>query len=589
MISKNHLHDLPKEAGVYQYYDKNETLIYVGKAKNIKKRVRSYFNKQTHNTKTASLIKKITSIKYIIVDTEMDALLLENNLIKQYQPKYNVLLKDGKTYPWICIKKEKFPKVFQTRTLKKDGSEYFGPYTSIRLVKTLLDFFHQLYPLRTCSLNLSEKNISTNRFSVCLEYHIGNCLGPCVGLQDNENYLLAINHIKQILNGDVDSVIAYFKKIMLSFSKNLNYEKAQVIKEKIFLLKKYQAKSTIVSPRINNIDVFTIVSENQYAFVNYLKISSGAIIQAHSFEIKKKLNETDENLLLLSITEIRRRFKSTSKNIYCSHPIANFLPELIITVPKIGEKKKLINLSLKNAKQLLLNRKIVKTKTKKEKQLRVLTQLKKDLHLLSIPKHIECFDNSNTQGLNPVSACVVFKNALPSKKEYRHFNIKTVLGPNDFKSMEEVVFRRYSRLLKKGGGLPQLIIVDGGKGQVSATTNSLKKLNLLGKIAVIGIAKRLEEIYFPNDSVPLYLNKRSESLKLIQQLRNEAHRFSLIHHRNRRMTDSIKSSLDDIKGIGPKTIKLLITHFGSVKKVLEANKIELESLIGKDKTNKLLK
>jgi len=584
----NIIKNLPNKAGVYQYYDKNKSLLYVGKAKNLKKRVSSYFKKKQEHGKTRVLISKIQDIKYIVVATEMDALLLENNLIKKYQPKYNVLLKDGKTYPWICIKNESFPRIFQTRNVIKDGSEYFGPYTSVRLVKTLLEFFHQLYPLRNCTLNLSDKNIKEEKFKVCLEYHMGNCLGPCIGEQSNENYMLGIEHIRQIIKGDIKSVIIHLKEAMLKFSANLEFEKAQSIKEKINLLNNYQAKSTIVNPKINDVDVFTIISDEDSAFVNYLKINSGAIVQAHTMEFKKKLEEKEEELLQLAIIELRQRFNSTSKEIYCSHSLENVWKDLSITIPKIGDKRKLIELSMRNAKYIQLDKQKQKINNKERvDNKRLLEQLQNDLHLLEKPRHIECFDNSNIQGTNAVAACVVFKNAKPSKKEYRHFNIKTVNGPDDFASMEEVVYRRYKRLKDEGSNLPQLIVIDGGKGQLSSAVKSLEKLGLRGKISIIGIAKKLEEIYFPGDSVPLYLDKRSESLKLIQQLRNEAHRFGITHHRKKRSKGNLGTSLDEIEGIGPKTVELLIAHFGSVKKVMDAKKEELEGLIGKSKAEKV--
>ena len=579
---------IPEKAGVYRYYDKNETLLYVGKAKNLKKRVISYFNKKLEHGKTKVLVSKIHDIQYVVVPTEIDALLLENNLIKKHQPKYNVALKDGKTYPWICIKNEPFPRIFQTRNVIKDGSVYFGPYTSVRLVKTLLDFFHQLYPLRNCSLSLTDKNINAKKFKVCLEYHIGNCLGPCEDKQTNEEYQLGIEHVQQIIKGDIKSVTQHLKTTMLHFSEKMEFEKAQSVKEKIDLLNNYQAKSSIVNPKINDVDVFTILSDKDTAFVNYLKINSGAIIQAHTLELNKKLNETEEELLQLAIIELRQRFKSTSKTIYCSHSLENVWEDLSITIPKIGDKKKLIDISLRNAKYMQLDKQKRKINNiEKQDNKRILERLQKDLHLINRPKHIECFDNSNIQGTNPVAACVVFKNARPSKKDYRHFNIKTVVGPDDFASMEEVVYRRYKRLLKEEEPLPELIIVDGGKGQLSSAVKSLDKLKLRGKVAIVGIAKRLEEIYFPGDSIPLYLDKRSESLKLIQQLRDEAHRFSITHHRKQREKNILGTSLDKIEGIGPKTVELLISHFGSVKKVMEAKKEELEKLIGKAKAKKI--
>ena len=581
--------NIPNKAGIYQYYNKTECLLYIGKAKNLKKRVSSYFTKTQEHGKTRVLVSKIQDIKYVVVSSEMDALLLENNLIKKHQPKYNVMLKDGKTYPWICIKNEPFPRVFQIRTIIKDGSAYFGPYTSVRLVKTLLDFFHQLYPLRNCTLNLSETNIKADKFKVCLEYHMGNCLGPCIGEQTNTDYQIGIENIKQIIKGDIRSVIQHLKTAMLKFSEKMEFEKAQSVKQKIDLLSNYQAKSTIVNPKINDVDVFTIISDETTAFVNYLKINSGAIIQAHTLELKKKLDETEEELLQLAIVELRQRFNSTSKQIYCSHSLENVWENLSITLPKIGDKKQLIDLSLSNAKYMLLEQKKQKMNNRERvNNKRVLEQLQKDLRLLERPRHIECFDNSNIQGTNPVAACVVFKNAKPSKKDYRHFNIKTVVGPDDFASMGEVVYRRYKRLLKEERSLPELIVIDGGKGQLSSAVKSLEKLNLRGKISIIGIAKRLEEIYFPGDSVPLYLDKRSESLKLIQQLRDEAHRFGISHHRKQRGKDSLGTSLDKIDGIGPKTVELLIAHFGSVKHVKAAKKEELVKLIGKAKADKIL-
>ena len=516
------LNNIPQKVGVYRYYDKNEKLLYIGKAKNLKKRVSSYFTKKQESGKIKVLVSKIFDIQYVVVQTEMDALLLENNLIKKHQPKYNVMLKDGKTYPWICVKNEPFPRVFQTRNVVKDGSFYFGPYTSVRLVKTLLDFFHQLYPLRNCILNLSTENIIARKFKVCLEYHMGNCLGPCVGKQTSADYQIGIEHIKQIIKGDIKSVIKHLKTAMLGFSKKMEFEKAQSVKHKIQLLKNYQSKSTIVNPKINDVDVFTIISDKKTAFVNYLKINSGAIIQAHTLELKKQLNEEEKNLLLLAIVELRQRFNSTSKTIYCSHYLENVWEDLNITLPKIGDKKKLIDLSLRNAKYMQLeHQKRKRNNSARQNNKRILERLQKDLHLLKCPRHIECFDNSNIQGAHAVSACVVFKNAKPNKKDYRHFNIKTVVGPDDFTSMEEVVYRRYKRLLKEKQPLPELIVIDGGKGQLSSAVKSLEKLNLREEIAIIGIAKRLEEIYFPGDSVPLYLDKRSESLKVIDTMQIE--------------------------------------------------------------------
>lgn len=583
------LQNLTTEPGVYRFYDKKDSLLYVGKAKNLKRRVTSYFNRQHDNFKTTYMVRKIERIEILVVETEMDALLLENNLIKKYQPRYNILLKDDKTYPWICIKKEPFPRVFYTRQLIKDGSEYYGPYTNPKIISAMLNFIRQIYPLRTCKFNLSDDNIKAKKFKECLEFHIGNCLAPCVGKQQSNDYDQDIDHIRQILKGNIRTVVQHFKTEMLKLSDKMEYEKAQLVKEKIEQLEHYQSKSSIVSPIINDVDVFAIASDKDYAFVNFFKVSSGAIIQAHSMEIKKKLDESDEELLTMAITEIRQRFHSTSKEAFVNISIESHWEQLKISVPKIGDKYKLVNLCFKNAKN------VQKDRLRKNEELRqrldnkrVLEQLQHDLRLNSKPRHIECFDNSNMQGSNPASACVVFKNAKPSKQDYRFFNVKTVQGPDDFASMEEVVFRRYKRLQEEAQDLPQLIVIDGGKGQLSSARRSLEKLNLHHKIAIIGIAKRLEEIYFPNDSIPLYLDKRSESLKVIQQLRNEAHRFSLKHHRNRRSKDSLGTSLDAIEGIGPKTVEKLITHFGSVKRVLEANEKELTKLVGNSKANLIM-
>ena len=509
-------------------------------------------------------------------------------MIKKHQPQYNVLLKDDKTYPWICIKNEAFPRIFSTRKLLKDGSDYFGPYTSMRLVKTLLEFAKQLYPLRTCNYNLTQENIQKQKFKVCLEYHIGNCKAPCVDLQTEDDYQIGIQHIKKILNGDIRSVIKHLQNLMQNFSRDMAFEQAQIIKEKIALLENYQAKSTIVNPKINDVDVFSIVSDEQYAYVNFFKVASGAIIQSYTLEMKKKLAENDEELLIIAMTELRQRFQSTSKECYTSIPISSVWKNLKISVPKIGDKRKLVELSYRNAKHLQMERlrKIENVKNREHNK-RLMEQMQSDLYLKAKPLHIECFDNSNIQGSNPVAACVVFKNGKPSKKEYRHFNIKTVSGSDDFASMKEVVYRRYNRLIEEGKELPQLVIVDGGKGQLSSAVKSLEQLGLIGKIAIIGIAKKLEEIYFPGDSVPLYLDKRSETLKLIQQARNEAHRFGINHHRNQRSKDALYTSLDNITGIGPKTIQKLISHFGSVKRVMEADEKDLISLVGVKKTKLL--
>lgn len=574
------LQTLPTNPGVYQFYDADEVLIYVGKAINLKKRVSSYFQKVHDNAKTRVLVKKIVRIEHIVVATESDALLLENNLIKKYQPRYNILLKDDKSYPWICVRKERFPRVFLTRRMVKDGSLYFGPYTSMKTVHTLLDLFKELFPLRTCAYDLSLQNIQNHKFKACLEYHLKNCKGACEGLQTEEDYNENIRQIIEILKGNFKDTVKRFKEEMLSLAADLRFEEAQVIKEKLEVLEKYQAKSTIVSSKISNVDVFTIVSDEEYAYVNFLQVAYGAIVRAHTIEIKKKLEETDRELLEYAIIDIRERFFSASKEIIV--PFEVTLAEgLLLTIPKLGEKKQLLELSERNAKHLRQDR------FKQEKILdperhtnRILTQMQRDLHLAVPPVHIECFDNSNIQGTNPVSACVVFKNAKPSKKDYRHFNVKTVEGPNDFASMEEAVFRRYRRLLDEQQPLPQLIIIDGGKGQLSSALKALEQLELRGKIAVISIAERLEEIYFPEDSVPLYLDKRSETLRIIQQLRDEAHRFGITFHRQKRSNAAIVSELDNVQGIGAKTKETLLQHFKSVKRIREATEEELVKVVG---------
>jgi excinuclease ABC subunit C len=559
---------IPQKPGVYHFYDFDGEVIYVGKAKNLKRRVSSYFTKTHKRLKTKNLVSKITNISCIIVETEIDALLLENNLIKKHQPRYNILLKDDKSYPWICIKKEEFPRVFQTRNVVKDGSEYFGPYMSGYVVNVLLDYFSELF--------------YDNGFTP------DSYLNRRVSNSSKENYQKTIDKIRAILKGDIKNIIISLKNRMILFSEKLDFENAQKTKEKIALLNNYQSKSAIVSSKINNVDVFSICSEKNFAFVNYLKITSGSVVLSHSVEIKKKLSEDDESILQFVITDLRRRFNSVSKTIFCSHNINCIWPETKLIVPKIGDKKKLIELSLRNAKYMQFEKKKQKlmSKEKKEKTTSVF-RLKEDLRLKQIPIHIECFDNSNLQGTNPVAACVVFKNGKPSKKEYRLFNIKTVVGPDDYKSMEEVVLRRYKRLINEKRKLPQLIVIDGGKGQLSSAVKSLKKLNIDGQIAIIGIAKRLEEIYFPNDSTPLYLDKKSSSLKLIQQLRNEAHRFGINHHRRKRVSEKIKTSLDNISGIGPKTSTLLLKRFGSVKNLMKADYKTVQELIGKSKAKKI--
>jgi len=541
---------LPENPGVYQFFDHTDTIIYVGKAKNLKKRVSSYFNKEHDSPKTRILVSKIVRIEHIVVATENDALLLENNLIKKYQPRYNILLKDGKSYPWICISNERFPRVFFTRKMIKDGSTYFGPYTNLKIVRTLLDLIKDLYPLRNCRLELSQQNIDNGKFKVCLEYHIKNCKAPCEGLQSEEDYNHNIQQIKEILKGNLKEVISLFKEEMIQLAQDLRFEEAQEIKVKLEHLENYQAKSTIVSAKIHNVDVFSIVSDEEYAYINFLQVAYGAIIGGHTLEIKKKLDETDQELLELGILELRERFHSQSKELIVPFPIT-VDASLSLNIPKAGEKFQLLQLSERNAQAYRQEKfKQVKILDPERHTNRLLSQMQRDLHLSVPPVHIECFDNSNIQGTNPVAACVVFKNAKPSKKDYRHFNIKTVEGPNDFASMEEVVFRRYHRLLEEEEPLPQLIVIDGGKGQLGAALKALEALDLRGKIAIIGIAKRLEEIFYPGDSIPLYLDKKSETLKVIQHLRNEAHRFGITFHRQKRSNSAIQSELDTIKGIG---------------------------------------
>ena len=579
---------LPTQPGIYQYYDKNGTILYIGKAKNLKKRVSSYFTKNHEYGKTKILVKKIASIKHIVVDTETDALLLENNLIKKYQPRYNVMLKDDKTYPWICIKKERFPRIFLTRNVIKDGSEYFGPYTSVRTARALLDLIKELYLLRSCNYDLSEKNIEIQKYKVCLDFHIGNCKGACEGLQTEENYNEDINAIRNIIKGNFKESLKLFQDLMMQFSVEMEFEEAQKIKEKINLLANYQAKSTVVTPSITDVDVFSIISDESYSYVNFFKIINGAIIQSHTTEIKKKLDESDKELLELAIVEIRQRFNSQSKEIYVPFEV-NLGENIKVTIPKLGDKKRIVDLSIRNAKYYRQERfKQIKIVDPDRHVNRIMAQMQKDLRLTVEPRHIECFDNSNIQGTNPVAACVVFKNGKPSKKDYRHFNIKTVEGPDDFASMEEVVFRRYKRLQEEGQDLPQLIVIDGGKGQLSASLKSLEVLGLRNKIAIIGIAKRLEEIYYPDDSVPLYLDKTSESLKIIQQLRNEAHRFGITHHRNKRSKSALTNELEQISGIGKQTIVSLLKHFKSAKRVSSSSFEAIENVVGKSKATKIV-
>ena len=571
---------LPNEPGVYQYFDKNEVIIYIGKAKNLKKRVSSYFSKTHENGKTKVLVTKIVSIKHIVVETETDALLLENNLIKKHKPRYNILLKDDKTYPWICIKKERFPRIFMTRRVIKDGSEYFGPYTSIKTVRILLDLIKELYPLRTCTYDLSHQNINEGKYKVCLEYHLKNCKGACENLETESHYNNSIKAIRNIIKGNFKEGLEKFQEMMLVCAEKMEFEEAQKIKEKLSLLGNYQSKSTIINPAINNVDVFSIISDETHGYANFLKISNGAIIQSHTTEIKKKLAETDTELLAHFIVEIRQRFNSISPEIYV--PFNVDLGEIVkVTIPKLGDKKRIVELSERNAKYYRQEQfKQTQIVDPERHVKRIMAQMKKDLRLHVEPRHIECFDNSNIQGTHPVAACVVFRDGKPSKKEYRHYNIKTVVGPDDFGSMEEVVYRRYKRLLEEEQTLPQLIIVDGGKGQLSSGLKALEDLGLRGKIAIIGIAKRLEEIYYPDDPIPLYLDKKSETLKITQYLRNEAHRFGITFHRNKRSKSAIKSELEQIPDVGVQTITTLLRKFKSAKRVKEASLEELKAEIG---------
>lgn len=577
------LNQIPERPGVYQFLDLKQDIIYVGKAKNLKKRVNSYFAKN-QSAKTRIMLRKAEKLSYVIVDSESDALLLENNLIKEHQPRYNILLKDDKTFPWICIKKEQFPRVFSTRSLIKDGSSYFGPYTSGLMVKTLLAIIRQLYKPRTCILSLTPENIKSGKFKVCLEYHIGNCKGPCVGLQSEEEYEENIMQIRSILKGNISTVIDKLRKLMLKYSSETRYEEAQVIKDKIEILNKFRSHSAIVSNTIKNVDVFGFSQDENNTFISYLKVVDGAVIQAYTLEMKSRVDEERESLLSSGITEIKQRLSSDSQELIMPFKPDIQFEKIKYTVPIKGEKLKLLQLAERNAVYFKLEQKKkrldIGTKDRTGKNL---AKLKADLHMSELPVHIECFDNSNIMGKNPVASCVVFRNGKPSKKEYRHFNIKSVQGPNDFASMEEIIFRRYSRVILENLALPQLIVVDGGKGQLSSAVKSLKKLQLDDKITIIGIAKKLEEIYFPGDNVPLYLDKNSVSLKIIQQLRNEAHRFGINFHRDKRSSETLRSNLDEIKGIGNKSKEILLKKLGSVDKIRNAKFEELKILIGKQK------
>lgn len=591
-MSFNHteiIRHLPEKTGVYQFIDNSGSIIYVGKAKNLKKRVSSYFTRN-QSGKTTAMISRAAGLKHIVVESESEALLLENNLIKKLQPRYNILLKDDKTYPWICIKNEPYPRVFSTRNVIKDGSVYYGPYTSGLMVKTLLELIRQLYKLRTCTLSLTKENIKSGKFKICLEYHLGNCRGPCEDKQSEDDYLETIKQIKSILKGNISTVIDYLKRMMMALSGDLHFEEAQAVKEKIELLSRYRSRSTIVSTLIRNADVFSYKQDQDRSFVGFLKVVDGAVVQAYILDLKSRMDEERESLLGFAITELRQRFSSDSPEI-----IVPFKPDILFqgiryTVPLKGDKIRLLELASRNAEYYRLEQ--MKRKEEyitRDRTARNLEKLKSDLHLAELPLHIECFDNSNTAGMNPVAACVVFRKGKPSKKEYRHFNIKTVSGPDDFASMEEIIFRRYKRLTEENKKLPQLIIIDGGKGQLSSAIKGLEKLDLKDKVAVVGIAKKLEEIYFPGDKIPLYIDKNSVSLKIIQQLRNEAHRFSVKFHRSKRSSEMKKSELDHIRGIGPRTKELLIREIGSVEKIRRLTYQELSELIGSNKASLLFK
>ncbi|ULB35135.1 MULTISPECIES: excinuclease ABC subunit UvrC [Proteiniphilum] len=587
---KNTLAVIPHLPGCYQFIDEKGTVIYVGKAKDLKKRVSSYFNKNHEHPKTRILVRNIRKIKYIVVNTEEDTFLLENNLIKQLKPRYNVMLKDDKTYPYIVVKNEFFPRVYKTRNIVKDGSRYFGPYTSVQSVNTLLDIFRKVYKIRTCRLNLTPENIIEGKFKVCLEYHIKRCNGPCEGLQTLEEYNKNIEEIIEILKGNVAIIEKQVQEKMQLLANELRFEEAHELKEKLVLIQNFREKSQVVSNTNYNLDVFSIEEDENSAYINYLHVVNGSVNQAYTFEYKKKLDESAQELLSMGIIEMRDRFGSKSKEI-----IVPFIPDLKLsdvefTIPQRGDKRKLLSLSEKNVKQFKIDKlKKAEMLNPEQRTTRILKTLQKDLQLKEMPWHIECFDNSNIQGTNPVAACVVFKKGKPSKKDYRHFNVKSVAGPDDFASMREIVERRYSRALNEGSPLPQLIVIDGGKGQLNAAVESLQKNGLYGKIAIIGIAKRLEEIYFPYDPVPLYIDKNSETLKIIQHLRDEAHRFGITFHRQKRSKSQIISELDNVNGIGPETKKKLLSHFKSIKRIKESNEEEIKKLIGNSKGNKILK
>ncbi|SEW49445.1 Excinuclease ABC subunit C [Chryseobacterium wanjuense] len=578
------LKTLPSEPGVYRYYDKNEQLLYVGKAKNLKKRVLSYFNKNLSGYRTKIMVGKIQRLETTIVNSEYDALLLENNLIKEHQPFYNVMLKDDKTYPWICIKNEDFPRIFLTRTVIKDGSEYYGPYAKVRPAKILLDTIKHIYKLRTCNLNLSPNKINEGKYKVCLEYHIKNCEGPCEDLESKQDYDEKIDAIRGIIKGDFRKAKEYLVNQMMKHAANLQFEHAQLIKERLDVLEDYQAKNTVVNPNIDDVDVFGMTSDETAAYVNFFKIRNGNIIQSFTTEIKKILEESDEEIMEQALIEIRQKFSSDSKEVLLPFHLPIEIPNVKLIVPKVGDKKRIVELSEKNAKEYRLEKlKQVQIVDPERHTNRIMAEMQKLLRMPVEPRHIEGFDNSNIQGTNPVSACVVFKDGKPSKADYRIFHPKTVEGPNDFATMEEVIYRRYKRMLDEGENLPQLILIDGGKGQLSSAVKSLRLLGLYGKITIVGIAKRLEEIFFPEDPIPLYLDKKSETLKILQRVRDEAHRFGVKHHRTRRKNSTIKSELEEIPGVGEKTIEMLLSKLKSVKRIKESSLETLEEILGKSK------
>ena len=589
---KSTLRSLPDKPGVYKYFNREGDVIYVGKARSLKKRVSSYFNKQTHdNRKTAVLVKNIDRIDFTVVDTEMDALLLENSLIKEFQPRYNINLKDDKSYPFIRITKERFPRVYAMRNPVRDGSEYFGPYASPRIMHTVLDLVRKLYPTRSCNLQMTPESIAAGKFKICLEFQIGNCLGPCEGKQSEEAYNESISSIRHLLKGNLAEVRRHLRDLMQTAASELRFEQAQLLKEKLNALEKYQARSTVVNPGVGNVEVFGISSTDKYAFVNYLRVSEGIVISTHNLEVKKKLDESEGEILQQAVREMRAMYGAEGFNT----AVVPFLPEfsepgLEFVLPRIGDKRKLLELSMKNAmlfRQEKLNQ--YEKLNPEVKVDRVMEQMRQDLRLQEQPRHMECFDNSNFHGTFPVSACVVFRDGKPARSDYRHFNVKTVEGPNDFATMKEVITRRYSRLLEEQKSLPQLIVIDGGKGQLGAAVEALKELGVYGSVAVVGIAKRLEEIYYPEDPLPLYIDKKSESLRIIQQMRDEAHRFGITHHRKRRDKGTLKTELTDIEGIGPETARQLLSHFKSLKKIREATRDELSAVIGAKKGELVLR